>query len=262
VKPDISSYADCYAAQVGALGIAGQRRLQRSTVLIVGAGGVGTAITTVLATTGVGRLVIVDPQRVEVDNLNRYPFVRPRDIGRPKVDVVTGFFEGRPHLAVIPIVERAENIPALRIADDVHLVVSAANTVPARLAVACLAVRQRLAHVAAAVADGREGRGGLITGWAPERPELACPGCFLDPHARPPRGESLLAPVVSVVGALAACFVVEFLLRERKRALDDGNYVSVNLDPYAVERLRVGRRDDCPACGRVGRRISEGKRQR
>jgi molybdopterin/thiamine biosynthesis adenylyltransferase len=261
VKGAISAYDDCYWSQVAALGIAGQRRLQRASVLIAGAGGLGTAIATVLATTGVGRLVIVDPQRIEVENINRYPFMRPRDVGRPKVEVLAGFFEGRPHLSVIPIVARAESIPAMRLANDVHVFVSAANTAAARCFVAALAVRRQVMHVAAAVMDGREGQAGLITTWVPGQ-KLACPACFLEPRTRFARGESLLTPVVSVVGGIAAGVVVELLVRPNGQPLDAGNYLSVSLDSYAMERLRVQRRDDCPACTTSRRLIRRKERPR
>lgn len=246
------AYLRCFAAQVGALGAAGQRRLQRASVLIAGAGGLGTAISSILATAGVGRLVIVDPQRVEAENFNRYAFARVRDIGKPKVDVLAGFFEGRPHLTVVPIFGRAESTEAGRVAQDMQLVISASNTVPSRLAVARFAARHRLAHVSAALADGREGRGGFVAAWVPERSDLACPACFLTPRGRLSRSESLLATVVSTVGAMAACLAIQLLAVEhRPAALEGGNCLTIDLERYAVESLRVLSRHDCPACASV-----------
>lgn len=252
MKPStVPPYLNCYAAQVGALGIAGQQRLHRASVAVFGAGGLGTAIATVLATTGVGTLIVVDPQRVESENFNRYPFARPSDIGRPKVDVLAGFFDGRPHLTVVPIVGRAESIDTAGVL-DVHLVIAASNTVSSRIATARLAARRRLAHVSAAVLDGREGRGGFVAAWVPERAELACPACFLTPRARLRRGESLLAPVVSAVGAMAACLAVQILAVEhRPAALEAGNCLTIDLERYAVESIRVLSRHDCQACGGV-----------
>lgn len=243
------SYLKCFAAQVGALGTAGQRRLQRASVLIAGAGGLGTAISSILVTAGVGRLVIVDPQRVEAENFNRYAFARVTDIGKPKADVLAGFFEGRPHVNVLPIFGRVETIEAGRVAQDVQLVISASNTVASRLAIARLASRQRLAHVSAAITDGREGRSGFVTAWVPERSDLACPACFLKPRGRLSRDESLLATVVSTVGALAACLAVQLLaVQYRPAALEAGNCLTIDVERYAIESLRVLSRHDCQAC--------------
>jgi hypothetical protein len=254
------TYLTCFAAQVGALGAAGQRRLQRSSVLIVGVGGMGTAISSILAAAGVGRLVIVDPQRVEAENFNRYAFARVTDIGKPKVDVVAKFFEGRPHLTVVPIVGRAESLEAGRVAQDVQLIIAASNTVPSRLATARLAVRRRLAQMSAAITDGREGRGGFVAAWVPERSDLSCPACFLAPRARPRRGESLVAPVVSAVGAIAACLAVQLLaVAHRPAALDAGNCLTIDMERYAVEALRVLSRHDCQACGGVRGSLERGR---
>jgi adenylyltransferase/sulfurtransferase len=206
-------------------------------------------MSSILATAGVGRLIIVDPQRVEAENFNRYAFARVTDIGKPKVDVLAGFFEGRPHLKVVPIFSRAESIEAGRVAQDVQLVISASNTVPSRLAIARLAARRRLAHVSAAITDGREGRGGFVAAWVPERSDLACPACFLTPRACLSRGESLVAPVVSAVGALAACLAVQLLAVERRpMALEAGNCLTIDAERYAVESFRILRRHDCQAC--------------
>ncbi|HLG56878.1 MAG TPA: ThiF family adenylyltransferase [Vicinamibacterales bacterium] len=244
------AYLDCFAAQLGTLGVAGQRRLQRAAVLIAGAGGLGAAISSTLATVGVGTLVIVDPQRMELENLNRYPFARLADIGKPKVDVLAAFFEGRPHLTAVPVLGTAEAVAKTRIArQNIQLLVSASNTVSSRLAVAQLASRYGVPHISAAVSDCRERRGGTVVAWIPERRDLACPACFLTSRARPIRGESLLATVVSTVGAMAACVAVQLLtLRDRTQALEHGNCLTIDLQHYAVEPIRVLRRHDCVVC--------------
>jgi molybdopterin/thiamine biosynthesis adenylyltransferase len=248
VRP-VPRYRECFAAQIGALGIAGQRRLQRASVLIVGAGGLGTAISLTLANAGVGTLVLVDPQRVEAENFNRYAFARPSDIGKAKVDVLAGFFEGRPHLTAVPIVARAEAVESMRLAHAVDLVISASNTVTSRLAIAQFAAQRRLAHVSGGVRDGREGRGGFVSAWVPERADLACPACFLTSRPRLTRGESLLAPVVSVVGSMASYLAVELLVADDPPAvLERGNCLTIDLQRSGFEFLRVRSRDDCPAC--------------
>ena len=207
-------------------------------------------------------LVVVDPQRVASDNFNRYVFARVTDIGKPKVDVLARFFEGRPHVKVVPVFGRAESIKMDRFEQDVQLVITASNTVPSRLAVARFAVRHGLAHVSAALADGRAGCSGFVTAWMPERPDLACPACFLTPRARLDRGESLLATVVSVVGALAARLAVQLLaVKHRPSALGAGNCLTIDVERYVVESLRVLNRQDCLACAGV-RGSVKGRRHR
>jgi sulfur-carrier protein adenylyltransferase/sulfurtransferase len=77
-----------YARQVRLpdLGVEGQERLAAGSVLVVGAGGLGSPALMHLAAAGVGRLVVVDPDVVEVSNLHRQLLYSEADIGRPKVE--------------------------------------------------------------------------------------------------------------------------------------------------------------------------------
>ena len=80
--------SDRYARQIvlPEVGAAGQARLgARDASLVVGAGGLGCAVLQYLCAAGVGRLSIVDHDRVEESNLHRQPLYRMGDLGQPKV---------------------------------------------------------------------------------------------------------------------------------------------------------------------------------
>lgn len=68
------------------IGVDGQRLLNDASVLVVGAGGLGAPVLQYLAAAGVGRLGIVDFDRVELSNLQRQVIHRTSDIGRLKVE--------------------------------------------------------------------------------------------------------------------------------------------------------------------------------
>jgi molybdopterin/thiamine biosynthesis adenylyltransferase len=68
------------------VGDKGQARLAAASVLVVGAGGLGSPILLTLAGAGVGRLVVVDHDRVEESNLHRQPLFKMADLGRPKAE--------------------------------------------------------------------------------------------------------------------------------------------------------------------------------
>ncbi len=68
------------------MGEAGQQKLLASSALVIGAGGLGSAALAYLAAAGIGRLGIVEPDRVELSNLQRQVLFETSDIGRPKIE--------------------------------------------------------------------------------------------------------------------------------------------------------------------------------
>jgi len=68
------------------IGEEGQAKLLASSVLVIGSGGLGSAALAYLAASGVGRLGIMEPDRVELSNLQRQILFEEADIGRPKIE--------------------------------------------------------------------------------------------------------------------------------------------------------------------------------
>lgn len=84
---DVASSAR-YARQriLTGFGVEGQRRLADARVVVVGAGGLGSAILPALAAAGVGTVVVVDSDRVDESNLHRQTVHGPSDVGRAKAE--------------------------------------------------------------------------------------------------------------------------------------------------------------------------------
>jgi len=74
-----------YDRQLRIFGVEGQGKLKRSTVLVVGLCGLGSAASLYLTAAGVGRLVLVDPDSIELSNLNRQILSWPEDVGKLKI---------------------------------------------------------------------------------------------------------------------------------------------------------------------------------
>jgi len=68
------------------VGGTGQARIRAASVLIVGAGGLGSPVALYLAAAGIGRLGLVDDDAVSLSNLQRQILFRTSDVGRPKVE--------------------------------------------------------------------------------------------------------------------------------------------------------------------------------
>lgn len=77
------------------IGEVGQQKLQNSSVLVVGCGGLGSPIAVYLASSGIGKIHLVDFDNVDITNLHRQVFYSLEDVGKPKAEVLSTFIKKR-----------------------------------------------------------------------------------------------------------------------------------------------------------------------
>ena len=85
IPPDLARYAK--QIRFGGIGVAGQKKLQLARVLVIGCGALGSVSANLLARAGVGEILIVDRDYVELDNLQRQVLYDESEIGMPKAIV-------------------------------------------------------------------------------------------------------------------------------------------------------------------------------
>lgn len=111
-----------------------QLQLFRSTVAVVGCGGLGGYILEELARLGVGQLVAIDPDVFEEHNLNRQLFSSPGELGESKVKVaVRRIASVNPSVTVYPQETAFSNDNAAELLAGVDVVADAVDNIPARL---------------------------------------------------------------------------------------------------------------------------------
>ena len=111
----------------------GQQRLGAARVLVVGAGGLGSAVIPLLAGAGVGRLTIIDDDVVEPSNLHRQTIHRADAVGSPKAESAAAFVAGlNPGVEVTALVQRLTASTALDLFAEHDLVLDGSDTFPTR----------------------------------------------------------------------------------------------------------------------------------
>jgi len=227
------------------VGEAGQQRLERASVAIVGIGGLGSPVALYLAAAGVGRLGLIDDQRVEVSNLNRQIVFEECDVGRSKVEAAAGrlrLIDAGIQLDALKESIRASNVEALFA--DYDVVVDGTDAFETKFLLNDAAVMLRKPLVHGAVLQW----GGQVTTILPDGPCLRC--LFRDP---PEPGDVPSCEEAGIIGA--ATGVVGSVQAEEalKLVLDVGTPLSGRIfqhDGLSGEaRVTTFPRDpDCPVC--------------
>ena len=124
-----------YARQITLpeIGEAGQEKLRRASVLIVGAGGLGSPAALYLAAAGVGTLGLVDFDRVDATNLHRQVLYGTSDVGRPKLEAAQERLQDlNPEVRVVPHAARLTSENALEIMRDYDVILDGTDNFATR----------------------------------------------------------------------------------------------------------------------------------
>ncbi len=186
------------------IGGAGQARIRRARVALVGMGGLGCPAALYLAAAGVGNLTLIDDDVVSLDNLQRQIAFTSEDVGLPKVEAAAArlralnpFVEVRPHA-----VRLGDNAAALLAGHD--LVLDGSDSFATRLLVNAAAVSAGITLVSGSI-GAFDGQLGVFKG---HLPGLACYQCLVG-EAQDRAGTScadvgVLGPTAGIIGSLMA----------------------------------------------------------
>jgi len=156
------------------IGGAGQQALLNATVVVVGAGGIGSPAIQYLAAAGVGRLRLVDDDVVDLSNLQRQTLFGTADIGRPKVEAAAERVAAmNPDVTVEQVTVRLDPETADSLIGNADLILDGCDNFATRLAVSDASTRLRIPLVSAAVGQF-DGQLGLWRGWEADRPCYRC----------------------------------------------------------------------------------------
>jgi molybdopterin/thiamine biosynthesis adenylyltransferase/rhodanese-related sulfurtransferase len=205
------------------VGASGQARLAAASVAVVGAGGLGCAVLPYLAAAGVGRLTILDHDRVAESNLHRQPLYRMSDLGSLKAGAArAALLALNPALHIEALPERLTPANAGALAAAADVVVDAADSFAVTYALSDVCHEARKPLVSASVL-ALSGYVGAFCGGAPSYravfPELP-------PQAGSCAASGVLGTAVGVMGTLQAHLTLSLLLELEPSVL--GRLLSVD----------------------------------
>lgn len=229
------------------VGLEGQRKLLKARVLLVGAGGLGSPAALYLAAAGVGTLGVVDPDLVDLSNLQRQVLHRISHLGRPKVDSAReNLGDLNPGVEVVPHPVRLTSGNALEILDGYDLVVDGSDNFPTRYLVNDACVLLGKPYVYGAV-DRWEGQVSVFG--SPDGPCYRC--LFREP---PPPGlvpgcaeAGVLGVLPGIVGSIQAAEVIKLILGVGESLA--GRLLIFDALALSFRELGLSRNPECPVCG-------------
>lgn len=236
---------DRYSRQVAVIGKEGQEKLAKARVAVIGLGGLGSLISLYLAGAGVGELVLVDYDIVNLTDLHRQLLYSERDVGRPKVEVaIEKLHSLNSTINIKPINEALtyENVDS--IISNVDVVIDALDNWLSRqiLNESIVRLGKPLVH-------------GAVNGWYGQVTTII-PGktpCLYEiVQARSLPQCTGFCPVIGpVVGVVASIEVLEAIklitgigepLMNRLLIIDGKNWV--------IDEVTLSKVEDCPVCSR------------
>jgi sulfur-carrier protein adenylyltransferase/sulfurtransferase len=115
------------------IGEVGQQKLQNTSVLVVGCGGLGSPIAVYLASSGVGKIHLVDFDTVDISNLHRQVFYTLNDVEKPKAATLRKFIQERAPFTEVEVTNKAitkDNV--FQLIDSTDIVVDATDSLPTK----------------------------------------------------------------------------------------------------------------------------------
>ena len=240
---------DRYARQIilPQFGGAGQAKLKASHVAVIGAGGIGCPAITYLAAAGVGKLTIIDHDRIELSNLHRQPLFTDADLDALKPGVAAEAARRiNPHAEVAAVAERLDDANAGVLLAGASLILDGCDNFATRLAVNRAAVALEIPLLSAAI-GAFEGQVALYAGW---RAGHACYACLV---GNDPDRPGINCAETGVMGALAGMIGTMAAL-EAVRALSGwgsplaGRLAIVDMLDRRWREVGVPEDPECPIC--------------
>ena len=228
------------------VGSAGQRKLLNASVLIVGAGGLGSPIAVYLSLAGVGTIGIVDFDTVDVTNLQRQILHQNDDVGRPKVQSAIETLKAyNPDVNVVTHEEPLTSANAMDIVPQYDVIINGADNFPARYLVndAAYLSGKPLVDGSILLFDGQ------ATTYLPGKGCYRC--LFPEP---PPPGEvpscaeaGVLGVLPGMVGTIQATEAIKVIMGVGDTLT--GRLLLIDAMDMEFRTVKVRRNPDCPLCG-------------
>jgi len=226
--------------------IEGQQKINDSTILIIGMGGLGSPTALYLAAAGVGHIIIADFDQVELSNLQRQIIHNTSDIGDDKVNSAKSkLLELNPNITVTVVNEIMHSNNLASLIQDVDIVLDGTDNFESRFEInkACVECHKPL--ISAAVIRF-EGQISVFKGYEVDQP---CYQCLYSEQGNGREScveNGVLAPVAGLVGTIQALQAIKVLLGIGDQLC--GELLLIDGLDLSFRKVKIVKDSKCPIC--------------
>jgi molybdopterin/thiamine biosynthesis adenylyltransferase/rhodanese-related sulfurtransferase len=229
------------------VGMDGQLKLKQAKVLCIGTGGLGAPLGLYLAAAGVGRIGLVDFDRVDDSNLQRQVLFSTKDVGRPKIEAAADRLRGlNPDIQIDTFDTHLSSENALDILKDYDIIVDGTDNFPTRYLVNDTSVLLKKPNVYGSIFRFE----GQITIFGD--PNGPCYRC-LYPEPPPPglvpscAEGGVLGVLPGIVGSIQAAETLKLIIGKGESLI--GRLLLFDALAMRFRELKLRKNPDCPMCG-------------
>jgi molybdopterin/thiamine biosynthesis adenylyltransferase len=224
------------------IGEAGQQRIKQATVMIAGVGGLGGLSACYLTAAGIGRLKIVDKDRVAVHNLNRQILYTTADVGKWKTACAQARLEAlNPSCRIEALNETIGPDTIVDMARGCDLIIDGTDSIQTRDVLNRAALMFKIPYIF----GGVNGFDGMLATFSPGKG--ACLACIFPEVPPTVAGETgIIGPTAGVIASLQCMEAIKRLIG-RGSGLT-GVLIHVHGLDMRIKRMLIDRNPDCPVC--------------
>jgi molybdopterin/thiamine biosynthesis adenylyltransferase len=230
--------------------VAGQEKLLHSHVLVIGAGGLGSAATPYLAAAGVGNITLLDHDQVELTNLQRQIMHTENSVGKSKVDSGKQFLEQLNSDVHIETIQAKATTSLLdELLPSVDIVLDCTDNFSTRHLINASCVKHQIPLVSGSALrfDGQ------LSVFDPRKVSSPCYACIFSPDEQFEEvscsSMGIFSPLVGIIGAMQAAQALQVLIGFGEPLV--GRMLLWNARTTQIDEFKVSRNPECPVCGKA-----------
>ena len=239
---------DRYSRQIilKKVGIVGQKKLLKSSVLIIGAGGLGSPIAIYLAALGIGKIGIIDKDYVDLSNLSRQIIFETNDIKKSKSSAaITKLKKINPDIQLKSFNKNLTSLNINQVAKNFDLIIDGSDNFKTRFLINNYCVKNKKILISGAISkfDGQ------VYTFNFTKKKSPCLRCFIpkmpteQPDADNCEFEGVLGPLAGIIGTIQANEAVKEILEIGDTLC--GNILIIDALKLTFRKVKLNKRSNC-----------------